>query len=130
MACSSWILRMYEHARILATCVPLDYLLPCRQQFWNKISEKTCELFNKLFEREIQTYQRMGWRLILQHITHVGLCGTTALYFYAGVYQKAIVEIQTHNAVKTTLPLLTRAEKIWHRCTIPLPQRQYSKTHQ
>ncbi len=48
----------------------------------------------KCLKEKIQTYQRLDRRLLMQHITQVELCGTDTIYFYAGVYQKAIVEIQ------------------------------------
>jgi hypothetical protein len=92
--------------------------------------EKTCRPFNKNFERKIQTYRRLDRRLILRHITQVELCGTDTIYFYAGVYQKAIGEIQACNAANTTLPVLTIAKKIRRRRTIHPPQQQYLKTRQ
>ena len=115
----------------MVTCNPPDYLLPRCQQFWNKIcGKRTCGPFNTVFERKIQIYRRLDRRLILRHITQVGLRGMVAIYFYARVHQKAIVEIQARNAANTTLPVLTGANKIWRRRTIPPPQQQYLKTRQ
>ena len=65
----------------MATCDPPDFLLPCCQLFWSTICGKqTCGPFNKVFGRKIQTYQRLGRKLVLRHITQMELCSMNTIY--------------------------------------------------
>jgi hypothetical protein len=81
-----------------------------------------------LFEKgNTQTYQRLGQGLILQHLASIRLCEMKIRHFNAGIYQKTIIEIRTHHATNTTLPILARIKKIRCRCTVPLPKRYVTK---
>jgi hypothetical protein len=80
-----------------------------------------------LFEKGLQTYRRLGRGLILRHLTTMGLCETRARHFDARIHQKAIVEIQTHHAMHTTLPILARTKEIQRRRTVPSPTRYFAE---
>jgi hypothetical protein len=76
----------------------------------------------------IQTYQRLGRRLILWHLAAMGLCEANARHFNARIHQKTIVEIQPHHATNTTLPILAGTKKIRRRCRqSPLPHDDSQK---
>ena len=119
------ILWVYQHTRTLAACNQTDNILSCGRWFWSKIcGEGACRPFNKLFEKgNIQTYRRLGGGLILRHLASMELCEMKARHFDARIHQKTIVEIRTHHATNTTLPILARTKKIRHKVAQPpLPQ--------
>ena len=50
-----------------------------------------------------------------------------ARHFDTRIHQEAIVEIRTHHATHTTLPILARTKEIWRRGTVPSPTRYFAK---
>ena len=119
---------MCEHPWFMVARGQTNYLLTRGRQLWHTIcGKRACRSLNKLSERKIQTYRRLGRRLVLRHIAPVGFCIANTRYFYAGIYQKTIIEIRAHHSMSATLPVLTGAEKIRHRSTIP-PHRERNCT--
>jgi hypothetical protein len=49
------------------------------------------------------------------------------IYVYAGVYQKAIVEVQARNAANTTLPILTEPKRYGADAQSSLPSNDTRK---
>ena len=102
-----------------------DNIFHIGRQFVSKIcGYGACRPFNKLFEKgTIHTYQRLGRGLILRYLALMRLCEMKARHFDTRIHQKTIVEIRTHHATHTTLPIIARTKKVWRRRTVPPPTR-------
>ena len=87
------------------------------------VSKEHADHLLSCLKKETYTLTKdLAMGLILRHLALMGLCETKARHLDARIHQKTIVEIQTHHATHTTLPILTRTKKIWCRRTVPLPQ--------